>query len=466
MHESADPAAAPETRVTATPDTNDTIAAIATAPGRGGVGIVRISGPAVPGIAEGLIARLPPPRQAVCRHFRAADGTPIDAGLALYFPAPHSYTGEAVLELQGHGGPVVLDLLLARACALGARPARPGEFTERAFLNGRMDLAQAEAVADLIDAASAQAARAALASLDGVFSQRVHALADGLLELRLWVEAAIDFPEEDIDFLADGALLARADALASGLDALLAAAVQGRLLSEGMRVVIAGRPNAGKSSLLNRLAGYEAAIVTDIPGTTRDVLRERIALDGLPLHVIDTAGLRDSDDPVEQEGIRRAWQEIGRADRLLLLVEDAEGLTAADAALRARLPATLALTLVRNKIDLSGAAPGEAQGEWGPEVRLSARTGAGLDALAAHLKHCMGFADKQEGAFTARRRHLDALERTRVHLQDARLRLAGRQGELAAEDLRRAHAALGEITGEVSADDLLGAIFGQFCIGK
>ena len=257
---------------------------------------------------------LPPPRQAVYRHFRAAGGTPIDAGLALYFPAPHSYTGEAVLELQGHGGPVVLDLLLARACALGARPARPGEFTERAFLNGRMDLAQAEAVADLIDAASAQAARAALASLDGVFSQRVHALADGLLELRLWVEAAIDFPEEDIDFLADGALLARADALASGLDALLAAAVQGRLLSEGMRVVIAGRPNAGKSSLLNCLAGYDAAIVTDIPGTTRDVLRERIVLDGLPLHVIDTAGLRDSDDPVEQEGIRRARLTAAAAD--------------------------------------------------------------------------------------------------------------------------------------------------------
>lgn len=448
------------------PAETGTIAAIATAPGRGGVGIVRVSGAAVAAIAAGLLGALPAPRRAVYRHFRAADGTALDAGIALYFPAPHSYTGEAVLELQGHGGPVVLDLVLARACALGARPARPGEFTERAFLNGRLDLAQAEAVADLIDAASAQAARAALASLDGAFSQRVHALADGLLELRLWVEAAIDFPEEDIDFLADGALAARADGLAAELDALLAAAVQGRLLSEGMRVVIAGRPNAGKSSLLNRLAGYEAAIVTDVPGTTRDVLRERIALDGLPLHVIDTAGLRESDDPVEQEGIRRAWQEIGRADRLLLLVDDAAGPTAEDAALRARLPATLALTLVRNKIDLSGAAPGESEGPWGPQVRLSARTGAGLDALAAHLKRCMGYADTHEGAFTARRRHLDALERTRAHLAAARSALAARHGELAAEDLRRAHAALGEITGEFSADDLLGAIFGRFCIGK
>lgn len=466
MPESADPAVRREALTEAPSTGTDTIAAIATAPGRGGVGIVRVSGAAVPTIAAGLGGALPAPRRASHRHFRDADGTPIDAGLLLYFPAPHSYTGEDVLEVQGHGGPVVLDLLLARACALGARPARPGEFTERAFLNGRLDLAQAEAVADLIDAASAQAARAALASLDGVFSQRVQALADGLLELRLWIEAAIDFPEEDIDFLADGTLGARADALVAELDALLAAATQGRLLSEGMRVVIAGRPNAGKSSLLNRLAGYEAAIVTDIPGTTRDVLRERIAIDGLPLHVIDTAGLRESADPVEQEGIRRAWQEIERADRLLLLVEDAEGPTAADAALRARLPATLPMTLVRNKIDLSGAAPGEHDGPWGPELRLSARTGAGLDGLAAHLKRCMGFADMHEGAFTARRRHLDALGQTRGHLADACARLAGRHGELAAEDLRRAHAALGAITGEFSADELLGAIFGRFCIGK
>lgn len=445
---------------------HDTIAAIATAPGRGGVGIVRVSGPAVAAIADGICGGLPVVRQAVFRHFRAADGGALDAGLVLYFAAPASFTGEPVLELQGHGGPVVLDLLLARACELGARPARPGEFSERAFLNGRLDLAQAEAIADLIDAATAQAARAALASLDGEFSRRVQALAEGMIELRLWIESAIDFPEEEIDFLADGELGARAAALAAELDALMAEAGQGRLLREGMTVVIAGRPNAGKSSLLNRLAGFDAAIVTPIAGTTRDVLRERINLDGMPLHIIDTAGLRESADPVEQEGIRRAWREIERADRLLLLVDDASGPTAEDAALRARLPARLPLTLVRNKIDLSGAGAGETQGDWGEEIRLSALDGRGLDSLRAHLKRCMGYDDAHEGRFMARRRHLDALQRTREALACARQQLSVRAGELAAEELRRAHQALGEITGEFTPDDLLGAIFSRFCIGK
>lgn len=445
---------------------HDTIAAIATAPGRGGVGIVRVSGPAVAAIADGICGGLPVVRQAVFRHFRAADGGALDAGLVLYFAAPASFTGEPVLELQGHGGPVVLDLLLARVCELGARPARPGEFTERAFLNGRLDLAQAEAIADLIDAATAQAARAALASLDGEFSRRVQVLAEGMIELRLWIESAIDFPEEEIDFLADGELGARAAALVAELDALMAEAGQGRLLREGMTVVIAGRPNAGKSSLLNRLAGFDAAIVTPIAGTTRDVLRERINLDGMPLHIIDTAGLRESADPVEQEGIRRAWREIERADRLLLLVDDASGPTAEDAALRARLPARLPLTLVRNKIDLSGAGAGETQGDWGEEIRLSALDGRGLDSLRAHLKRCMGYDDAHEGRFMARRRHLDALQRTREALACARQQLSVRAGELAAEELRRAHQALGEITGEFTPDDLLGAIFSRFCIGK
>ncbi|PWV64820.1 tRNA uridine-5-carboxymethylaminomethyl(34) synthesis GTPase MnmE [Plasticicumulans acidivorans] len=445
---------------------HDTIAAIATAPGRGGVGIVRVSGPAVAAIADSICGGLPAVRRAVFRHFRAADGGALDAGLVLYFAAPASFTGEPVLELQGHGGPVVLDLLLARACELGARPARPGEFSERAFLNGRLDLAQAEAIADLIDAATAQAARAALASLDGEFSRRVQVLAEGMIELRLWIESAIDFPEEEIDFLADGELGARAAALAAELDALMAEAGQGRLLREGMTVVIAGRPNAGKSSLLNRLAGFDAAIVTPIAGTTRDVLRERINLDGMPLHIIDTAGLRESADPVEQEGIRRAWREIERADRLLLLVDDASGPTAEDAALRARLPARLPLTLVRNKIDLSGAGAGETQGDWGEEIRLSALDGRGLDSLRAHLKRCMGYDDAHEGRFMARRRHLDALQRTREALACARQQLSVRAGELAAEELRRAHQALGEITGEFTPDDLLGAIFSRFCIGK
>lgn len=450
-----------------TPLSSDTIAAIATPPGRGGVGIVRVSGDAVPAIAHALLGALPSPRNARLRHFTDAQGEAIDTGLALYFPAPHSFTGEHVLELQGHGGPVVLDLLLARVCELGARPARPGEFSERAFLNDKLDLAQAEAIADLIDAGTAQAARAALRSLDGEFSRRVHALVEALIHLRMYVEAAIDFPEEEVDFLNDGEIRRQLRALEAQFGELRANAQQGRLLREGMTVVIAGRPNAGKSSLLNALAGHEAAIVTPIAGTTRDVLREHIQIDGMPLHVIDTAGLRDSDDPVEQEGMKRAWRAIETADRLLLVIDDRIGFTDDDALILEQLPSHLPHTLVHNKIDLSGHRPSTPEAGTGEHIHLSARTGAGLDALRAHLKHCMGYTGETEHGFSARRRHLEALARAWEHVRAGRERLEQeRAGELLAEELHQAQLALNEITGGFSSDDLLGRIFSSFCIGK
>jgi tRNA modification GTPase len=443
-----------------------TIAAVATPPGRGGVGIVRVSGGLAGAIAAGLLGGVPPPRQAVLRRFRDDTGQAIDAGIALYFPAPHSFTGEDVLELHGHGGPVVMDLLLARVLELGARLARPGEFSERAFLNDKLDLAQAEAIADLIDSGTAAAARAAMRSLQGEFSQRIQALVEALIQLRIQVEAAIDFPEEEIDFLADGTIADQLRGILQQLAVLRAGATQGRLLRDGMTVVIAGRPNAGKSSLLNQLAGREAAIVTEIPGTTRDVLREQISIDGMPLHVIDTAGLRDSSDPVESEGIRRAWREIATADRILLMVDDRQGVTPADQVLRDKLPTAMPLTLIRNKIDLSGRQPGIQQGAWGAEVLLSAKTGAGLELVRQHLKDCMGY-HSDEGNFMARRRHLDALERADRCLDRARYQLeAARAGELVAEELRGAQNALAEITGEFTSDDLLGRIFASFCIGK
>lgn len=445
----------------------DTIAAVATPPGRGGIGVIRVSGPRCTAIATAVCGTLPLPRQALLRRFCAHDGSVIDQGLALYFPAPHSFTGEDVLELQGHGGPVVMDLLLARVCELGARPARPGEFSERAFLNDKLDLAQAEAIADLIASDTAAAARAALRSLQGEFSQQVNALLEGLIELRIYVEAAIDFPEEEIDFLADGIIAARLGALRTRLDALRAVARQGRLLRDGMTVVIAGRPNAGKSSLLNRLAGREAAIVTAIPGTTRDVLREQISIDGMPLHVIDTAGLRDSDDPVEQEGIRRAWAEIATANRILMVVDDGLGLTPEESALRVRLPLETPVTVIRNKIDLSGRAPIVQEGAWGTEILLSAKTEVGLALLREHLKACMGYHSGEEGVFMARRRHLDALERAAAALEQAAYQLEiVRAGELVAEELREAQNALGAITGEFTSEDLLTRIFSSFCIGK
>lgn len=445
----------------------DTIAALATPPGRGGVGIVRVSGPLAPRIAERLLGLCPPPRQARYLPFTDGDGNVVDQGIALYFAAPNSFTGEHVLELQGHGGPVVLDILLQGALRAGARPAEPGEFSRQAFLNDKLDLAQAEAVADLIDAASIQAARSALRSLQGEFSRRIHRLVEGLTELRIYVEAAIDFPEEEIDFLADGEVGRRLAAIVEEYRAIRATAQQGRLLREGMTVVLAGQPNAGKSSLLNALAGQQSAIVTEIPGTTRDLLREQIAIDGMPLHVIDTAGLRDSSDPVEQEGIRRAWTAIEQADRLLLLADDRDGFTAAEQSILERLPGQLAVTVLFNKIDLSGGEAGARPDCHGYRaLGISARGGAGLAELRDHLTGEMGFHAGGEGQFMARRRHLEALERTGQYLRTAGRQLDSGRGELLAEELRLAQQELGTITGEVSADDLLGRIFSSFCIGK
>ena len=450
---------------------SDTIVAPATAPGRGGIGVVRLSGPGVPVIASALLGgRLPEPRRATLATFRDGAGEAIDSGLALYFPAPHSYTGEAVLELHGHGGPAVLASLVARAIELGARRAEPGEFTRRAYLNDKLDLAQAEAVADLIDAGSQAAARAALRSLQGAFSAEVHGLVEGLIELRVWVEAAIDFPEEDIDFLADPALVARVEALRARFDAVTHAARQGRVLRDGLTVVIAGRPNAGKSSLLNALAGHEAAIVTDLPGTTRDVVREQLDLDGLPLQVLDTAGLRVAGegpaDVVEAEGIRRTRAEIARADRVLFVVDAATDPAAtAYTDERATLPEGVPVTLVFNKVDLPTALEVVVPGV-DAQLRLSARTGEGLAALRAHLQAAIGYSPTDTGAVSARARHLEALTRARATLEAACTLLAQRRGELVAEELRLAQRALGEITGEFTSDDLLGRIFGSFCIGK
>lgn len=445
----------------------ETIAAIATPPGRGGVGVVRVSGPLSSTIVEAVCGLMPAPRQAVLRRFCAATGEVLDYGLVLFFPAPHSFTGEDVVEFQGHGGPVVLDRLLGRIIELGARLARPGEFSERAFLNEKLDLAQAEAIADLIASDTAAAARAALRSLQGEFSRQVNDLVEALIALRMYVEAAIDFPEEEIDFLADGLIAERLADLREQLSALQATAGQGRLLRDGMTVVIAGRPNAGKSSLLNGLAGREAAIVTAIPGTTRDVLREQISIDGMPLHIIDTAGLRDSDDPVEQEGIRRAWAEIQAADRILMVVDDRLGWATEEEQLRRRLPETTPVTVLYNKIDLSGRLPSIREGQWGTEILLSAKTEAGLDSLREHLKACMGYHGSGEGAFMARRRHVEALARAAAALERATEQLeVFRAGELAAEELRVAQNALAEITGEFSSEDLLSRIFSSFCIGK
>jgi len=446
----------------------DTIAAIATPPGQGGVGIVRLSGPDVPGLAVRLLGAQPPARHAVLRDFTGADGTLIDTGLVLYFAAPASFTGEHVLELQAHGGPVVLDLLLARVLELGARMARPGEFSERAFLNDKLDLVQAEAIADLIESGTAQAARAAVRSLQGEFSRQVHALAAQLTQLRIYVEAAIDFPEEEIDFLSDAGLQQGLVQLRTAFHALLGRARQGRLLRDGLTLVIAGRPNAGKSSLLNALSGRESAIVTAIPGTTRDVLREQIQLDGMPLHIIDTAGLHDeSTDPVEQAGMQRARQAMDQADRVLLVIDDQAGFGAAETAILEGLPADVPSTRLYNKVDLSGRPAGAFAIEGQAAIALSLHSGAGLEALRAHLKQVAGFTGTGEGEFSARRRHLNALERARDHVLAGMQQLETRHaGELLAEDLRAAHQALGEITGEVSSDDLLGLIFSSFCIGK
>ncbi|TNF08891.1 MAG: tRNA uridine-5-carboxymethylaminomethyl(34) synthesis GTPase MnmE [Gammaproteobacteria bacterium] len=449
----------------------DTIVAVATAPGRGGVGIVRLSGKNILPFITSVVGKKLEPRHATFCDFLDTEGEVIDQGLAIYFKAPHSFTGEDVLELQGHGGPVVLDLLVRRVLSQGARLAQPGEFTKRAFLNDKLDLAQAEAVADLIDASSSEAARCAVRSLQGVFSTQIHELVERLIQLRIYVEGAIDFPEEEIDFLADGQVLTRLSALRQQLSEVIAQAQQGSLLREGMTVVIAGKPNAGKSSLLNALAGRERAIVTDVAGTTRDVLREEISIDGMPLHIIDTAGLRDTGDLVEMEGIRRAWLEIENADRVLFVID-----STADYSLAAqqnwpefyeRFPDKSNITVVLNKADLSGLKPGQDDNEHIPVIALSAKAGQGIESLITHLKECMGYSGGGGGTFIARRRHLDALYRAGDYLETGHQQLneAG-AGELLAEDLRLAQQALGEITGEFSADDMLGRIFSSFCIGK
>jgi tRNA modification GTPase len=446
----------------------DTIVAAATPPGRGSVGIVRVSGPKTPEIAAVILGELPEPRRVTLARFLDQRQEPIDAGLALFFPAPHSYTGEHVLELQGHGGPVVVEGVVARVLELGARRALPGEFTQRAFLNDKLDLAQAESIADLIDAGSREAARAAMRSLQGEFSAMVQGLTEAVIELRTYVEAAIDFPEEEIDFLADRQLEAKLAGVQDHFEAVEQSARQGRLLREGMTVVIAGRPNAGKSSLLNRLAGYDAAIVTAIPGTTRDVLRERIDIDGMPLHVLDTAGLRESGDEVETEGIRRAQAEIARADRVLFVIDAVTDPDArAYAEEKVRLPKDVPLTLIFNKCDLAVGLPVSDTISGPPRVLMSALTGQGLDLLRAHLKHAMGFHTAEGGTVSARQRHLDALSRARAHVEESERQLKERRaGELVAEELRAAPQALGEITGEFTTDDLLGRIFSSFCIGK
>lgn len=453
--------------------TTDTIAAIATAPGQAGVGIVRVSGPSASDIARAVLGFEPRPRYAHYGPFLEGDGSLIDEGIGLFFPNPHSFTGEDVLELQGHGGTVILDLLLRRVCELGARLARPGEFSERAFLNDKLDLTQAEAIADLIESSSEQAARSAVQSLQGVFSKRINELVESVTHLRIYVEAAIDFPEEEIDFLADGKVAEDLDRIVTDLDRILVEAHQGSLLRDGMKVVIAGRPNAGKSSLLNALAGREAAIVTAIEGTTRDVLREHIHIDGMPLHIIDTAGLRDSPDEVEQIGIARAWDEIRQADRILLMVDATTTPETEPHAIWPdfidQLPDQAPVTVVRNKVDLSGETVGitAEPHQVAPVIRLAAKSADGLEILRDHLKECMGFAATTEGGFLARRRHLDALNRALDSLHQGQDQLQGYgAGELLAEDLRAAQDALGEITGAMTSDDLLGKIFSSFCIGK
>jgi tRNA modification GTPase len=446
----------------------ETIVAAASPPGRGGVGVVRVSGPKTPEIAATLVGELPVARHATLAQFLDAGGDPIDVGLALFFPAPQSYTGEHVFELQGHGGPVIVEALVERCIQLGARRARPGEFTERAFHNGKIDLTQAEAVADLIDAGSRDAARAAMRSLQGEFSSMVQGLTDALIDLRSYVEAAIDFPEEEVDFLGDAELHERLATVRGHFEGVTAAAGQGRLLRDGMTVVLAGRPNSGKSSLLNRLAGYDAAIVTAIPGTTRDILRERIDIDGLPLHVLDTAGLRDSDDVVEREGVRRASAEMARADRVLFVIDTADDpLGQAFTEERGRLPADVPVTLLFNKIDLGAPVPLADTCSGPPRINVSAATGTGLDLLRSHLKDCVSFQTAGNGSISARRRHMEALATARECVESAARQLeTSRAGELVAEDLRAAQRALDGITGIFTADDLLGRIFGSFCIGK
>lgn len=447
----------------------DTIVAIATAAGRGGVGVVRLSGLDVLPFINSLIGKPLLPRRATYSVFSDAEGEAIDEGVALYFPGPSSFTGESILELQGHGGMVVLDRLVRRCVELGARVARPGEFSERAFFNDKMDLAQAEAIADLIDASSVEAARSAVRSMQGEFSQLINELVETMIQVRIFVEAAIDFPEEEIDFLQDKMLAADLDQLCNDLTEVLAQAQQGAILRDGLTVVLAGKPNAGKSSLLNALAGIDAAIVTAVPGTTRDVLRERITLGGLPLNIIDTAGLRDSDNEIEQEGVRRAWKEIANADQVLFVADATDTSNPKLEELwpeyfQRNLGSTQSVTLLLNKIDLSGHQPGEIDEAT---LAISVKDKSGFDALASHLQTKAGYLGHGEGLFSARRRHLIALTSALTFVQNGIDQLKGAgAGELLAEDLRQAQNELSEITGQFTSDDLLGRIFSSFCIGK
>ncbi|HXF65836.1 MAG TPA: tRNA uridine-5-carboxymethylaminomethyl(34) synthesis GTPase MnmE [Burkholderiales bacterium] len=442
----------------------DTIAAIATAPGRSGIGIVRVSGRSLASLVAGVIGRPLPPRRAVLANFLDARGEVLDQGIALYFPAPHSYTGEDVLELQGHGGPVVLRLVLRRCLELGARIAEPGEFTRRAFLNDKLDLAQAESVADLIDAATSEAARSAMRSLQGAFSDRIEELCHRLIELRTLVEATLDFPDEEIEFLERADAQGRLENVRGQLAQVLAASEQGSLLREGLYVVLAGQPNVGKSSLLNALAGEELAIVTEIPGTTRDAIRQSINIEGIPVHVIDTAGLRESEDPVEQLGIARTWAAIEKADLVLLVIDATRGEDAADQAILAQLPRRLACIRVMNKIDLLARSEALEHGDGQTKVWLSAKTGRGVGLLRQAVLESAGWTGGGEGLFLARERHVKALQKAQEHLEQAAR--VGNQLEFFAEELRLAHEALGSITGAFTTEDLLGEIFSRFCIGK
>ncbi len=445
-----------------TKDNIDTIAAVATPSGRGGVGIIRVSGPYVPEIAENILGNLPAPFKASHRLFMDKNQQTLDDGVALYFPEPNSFTGEHVLELQGHGGHIVMDMLLSRCIELGARIAKPGEFSERAFLNDKLDLTQAEAIADLIDSGSEQAARSALRSLQGEFSKEINSLLVKMIEMRVYVEATLDFPEEEIDFLADESVMLRLRAIKDQLITITQKAQQGSLLRNGLNLVIIGEPNAGKSSLLNVLSGNDTAIVTDVPGTTRDVLRESINLDGMPLHIIDTAGLRESTDPVEKIGIERAWKAVEKADITLLLLDDSQ-LSTKHEEIFEKLPNSISIIVVRNKIDLSD----KPYGKVGDEIHISAKKNLGINELKEELKHRMGYQNNGEDTFIARRRHLRALEKTQQLVKNAEIQLTEfNAGELMAEELRLAQDELGQITGKFTSDDLLGEIFSSFCIGK